>query len=199
MDYKSDIKMNMNVVSSIIRPWTDKDGNVRYYINNISTLISDYRAKTDSEVVSYYDFEEMHASGGRVRLIIEGNILSKTKVYVDSEGYVNIHGYAVAGKGAEMQIPELIVNAVNFAYGYCDESVRLENKKLIGKSGEYSRIGDHVKIVKGRKEVGKIFEVSKITRYSFNMYAEPSVYLYAEDGFKVSAKNCIIEDVGYSF
>lgn len=199
MDYVSDTKMNMALVKSKIRPWTDKEGKERYYINNVPYLISDYRSAMNCELYSYYDYELMRASGGRVREIIESNILDKTKVFIDSEGHVNIYGYASTGKGAEMAMPELIVKAVNLAYGFCDEKTREKNKELIGESGERSRVGDTVKIVKGRKEVGKVFEVSRVSTYTFNRYADPSVYLYAEDGFKVSAGNCVIEDVGYSY
>ncbi|MBQ1293275.1 MAG: hypothetical protein IIY21_04510 [Clostridiales bacterium] len=197
--FKSDVKMNMNIVKSVLRPWTDKEGNVRYYINDIEMMLNNYRSATDSHLRSYYDWEEMRASGGRVREIIEGNILSKTKVFIDSDGYVNIYGYATAGKGREMKIPELLVKVVRYFYGFCDEETREANRGLIGKSGEESRVGDIVKIVKGRKEVGKVFEVFKITAFSYSRYADPSVYLYAEDGFKVSATNCVIEDVGYSY
>ena len=197
--FRSDVKMNMNIVKSALRPWTDKEGNTRYYINNIEMMLNNYRSATNSHMNSYYDWGEMRASGGRVREIIEGNILSKTKVFIDSEGYVNIYGYATAGRGKEMKIPELLVKAARYFYGYCDEETRENNKKLIGKSGEGSRVGDIVKIVKGRKEVGKVFEVFKITTFSYNRYADPSVYLYAEDGFKVSAGNCVIEDVGYTY
>lgn len=199
MDYVSDIKMNMNLVRSNIRPWTDKEGNERYYVNAVSFLISDYRTANDCELRSFYDYEEMRASGGRVRQIIESNILDKTKVFIDSEGYVHIYGYAVAGKGADMGMPELIVKAVNLRYGYCDEATRETHRDLVGQSGEYSRVGDTVKVVKGRKEVGKVFEVATVSRFSFSSYRSPSVYLYADDGFKVSAGNCVIEDVGYSF
>ena len=162
-------------------------------------MVSNYRSANDCEMKSYYDIVNMRASAGRVREIIESNILSKTKVFIDSEGYVNIYGYATAGKGKEMKIPELLVKVVRYFYGFCDKDIREANRGLIGKSGEESRIGDIVKIVKGRKEVGKVFEVCKITSYSFSYYANPSVYLYAEDGFKVSASNCVIEDVGYSY
>ena len=73
MDFVSDIKMNMNLVRSNIRPWTDKEGNERYYVNAVSALISDYRTANDCELRSYYDEVEMRASGGRVRQIIESN------------------------------------------------------------------------------------------------------------------------------
>lgn len=199
MDFKSDIKLNAKLVKDRICPWTDKEGNQKFYINNIEQILSKYRSAMDCELRAYYDYEEMRASPGRVRQIIEQNILDKTKVYIDSEGYVHIYGYAVAGKGLDMKIPQLIVNALNREYGYCDEETRERNKELIGKSGECSRIGDTVKIVKGRKEVGRVFEVSRITEYHFSRWADPSVYLYADDGFKVSASNCIIEEVGYSY
>ena len=200
MDYKSDIKMNMNLVKSALRPWTDKEGSTRYYINGIGTMLYNYRSATDSHLRSFYDWGEMRASGGRVREIIEGNILPKTKMFIDSEGYVHIYGYAVGGQGEAMGLPELLVKAARYFYGFCDEETREANKEqLVGKSGEESRVGDTVKIVKGRKEVGKVFEVFKISTFSYNRYADPSVYLYAEDGFKVSASNCTIEDVGYSY
>lgn len=199
MDFVSDIKMNMNLVRSNIRPWTDKEGNERFYVNNLSSLISDYRTANNCELRAYYDETEMRASGGRVRQIIESNILDKTKAFIDSDGCVHIYGYAVAGKGADMRMPELIVNAINFKYGYCDEATREKHKDLIGQSGDYSRVGDRVRIVKGRKEVGKVFEVATVSRFSFSSYRSPSVYLYADDGFKVSAGNCVIEDVGYSY
>lgn len=197
--YKSDVKMNMNLVRSNLKPWTDKEGNIRYYINGIQTMLYNYRSATDSHLRSYYDYDDMHASGGRVREIIEGNILPKTKMFIDSEGYVHIYGYAIVGQGEAMGLPELLVKVARYFYGYCDEETREGHKDLIGKSGEESRVGDTVRIVKGRKEVGKVFEVFKITTYSYSRYADPSVYLYAEDGFKVSASNCTIEDVGYSY
>lgn len=199
MDYVSDIKMNMNLVRSAILPWKDKEGNERFYINNVEYLISDYRRATNTELRSYYNWDEMRASGGRVREIIEGNIMPKTKVYVDAKGHVHIYGYAASGVGADIGMPQLITKAVNFVYGYCDEGTRENNKKLIGKSGRESRVGDTVKIVKGRKEVGKVFEVSSVSKYLYNRWADPSVYLFAEDGFKVSGDNCEIVDVGYSF
>lgn len=199
MDYISDAKMNMALVRSELKPWTDKEGHERYYINDVGHLISEFRIATGTELRSYYDHEMMRASGGRVRQIVEDNILDKTKVFIDSEGHVHIYGYACAGKGEEMAMPELIVKAVNRAYGFCDDATREKNKDLIGKSGECSRVGDIVKIVKGRKDVGKVFEVSKVSTYYFSSYADPSVYLYADDGFKVSAGNCVIEDIGYSY
>jgi len=197
--YKSDVKMNMNLVRSNLKPWTDKEGNDRYYVNDLGYLLSKYRSATDSNLKSYYDWGEMRASGGRVREIIEGNILPKTKMFIDSEGYVNIYGYAIAGMGEAMGLPELLVKVARYFYGYCDEETREGHKDLIGKSGSNSRIGDTVRITKGRKEVGKVFEVFKISTFSYSRYADPSVYLYAEDGFKVSANNCTIEDVGYSY
>ena len=199
MDFKSDIKMNMKLVESGLRPWTDKEGNIRFYVNNVSDLIDDYRDATGHSFDTSYDFVNMRASPGRVREIIESNILEKTKVFIDSEGYIHIYGYATAGKGAEMRIPQMIVRAVNKVYGFCDDETREKNKALIGQSGRESRVGDTVKVIKGRKEVGKVFEVSKLSSYSFSSYADPSVYLYADDGFKVSADNCVIEDVGYSY
>lgn len=197
--YRSDVRMNMNLVKSGLKPWTDKEGNVRYYINNLEYLLSNYRTAVGKELRAYYDHVEMHASAGRVKQIVEANILPKTKLFIDSEGVVNIYGWAILGKGKEMGLPELLVTAVRYFYGFCDEKTREGHKDLIGTSGCNSRIGDTVKITKGRKEVGRTFEVARISNYSYSSYADPVVYLYAEDGFKVSADNCVIENVGYSY
>jgi hypothetical protein len=109
MDYVSDMKMNMALVKSKIRPWTDKEGKERYYINNVPYLISDYRSATNCELCSYYDHEMMRASGGRVREIIEqynpscdlevdGGINAETaKLVVEAGANVLVAGSAVYG------------------------------------------------------------------------------------------------------
>ena len=189
----------MDTVKSCLKPWMDKDGNVRYYVNDIESLIYEYREYNDVELVSYYDYENMRASAGRVRQKIEHNILSKTKIYIDSDGHIIIYGYAIYGKGLDMELPKIIESAVNFKYGFCPENVREKNKKLIGQCGKYARIGDIVEIVKGRKSLGKTFIITKITKYCYSNYSDPSMYLYEDENFKVNAENCIIRDVGYSY
>lgn len=45
MDYVSETKMDMRKVRSI-RPWTDKEGNERFYIRDVGSLVSEYRHAT---------------------------------------------------------------------------------------------------------------------------------------------------------
>lgn len=212
-DFVGTQKLNMDAVRSDLKPWIAKDGSVRYYVNCIELVIADYREATGRDLRSYYDWSEMRASAGRVRSIIEGNILPKTKVFIDDEGLVHIYGWAIVGQGLAMGLPSLIEKALNRKYGFCSEEERQARVEKILKShnrqldsygkiysdGDEAKIGDSVEIFKGRKEVGKIFKVTKITHYQYNRWADPSIYLYGEDGFKVNAENCIIRSVGYSY
>lgn len=191
--------MNMDIVKAELKPWTDKDGNTRYYLNNIASLIGAYRRDTGRELNSYYDHEECRASGGRVRQCIEANIIPKTKAYIDEDGKVHVYGYASAGVGSQMMMPELIENAVNRTYGYCTEEERQQRMDCVGKTAYDVKVGDTVEIVDGRKEVGKTFIVAKVSAYFFSQYREPNTYLYDKDGFKVQAQHCKITDVGYSY
>lgn len=211
-DFVGTLKMNMNSVQSELKSWTAKDGTTRYYINYISELIDDYREATGRELHSYYD-PMTGASAGRVRAIIERNILPHTKAYIDGDGLVHIYGWAIVGQGLGMGLPSLIEKAINWKFGYCTEDERqirvekilttharwLDNYGKMLSDGDEAKIGDSVEIFKGRKEVGKVFTITKISHYQYNRWAKPSIYLYGEDGFKVNAENCYIRSVGYSY
>lgn len=185
---------DMNRIKSLFRPWTSKDGEIRYYINDATHLI-------ESEH-DYYDWGEMRASGGRVWNIIIGNIMPKTKVFIDIDGHLHVYGWACHGQGEAMELPKVIANAVWKEYGIADERVReMRAKKLVGHSAhnQYTDVGDVVKIVRGRKSVGMVFTITRVTYYHYSQYAKPSVYLYDDtQDFKVNAENCEIVDVGFS-
>ena len=197
-EYVSRMSVCVEKVQSELKPWTDRNGNVRYYVNNIEYWIDKYRSATDTHLRSYYDWSEMRASGGRVREIIEGNILPNTKVYIDGEGYIHVYGWAAAGQGARMCLDEYIAKVVTYFLGYValDDHERI-SKDVLGHEGRDADVGDVVEIVKGRKEVGKVFTVAKVTKYHFSQYQSPSVYLYDADGFKVNGDNCKVVEVGY--
>ena len=189
----------MAVVMSSIKPWTAPDGSVRYYIDSVSRVLSDYRsAGHDSLAHHGFSFDDDRAGPLRVRECIEANIIPRTKVYIDSEGYVHIYGYAIVGKGAEMGLPATIEKAVLSMYGFCSEEEREARRKDIGFMGTHARVGDTVEITAGRKSVGRVFEVARITEYSYSQYRPSSVYLWDADGFKVQAHNCTLREVGYA-
>lgn len=197
-EYVSRMSVCVEKVQSELKPWTDKNGNVRYYVNHIEEWIDEYRDVTDTHLRSYYNWSEMRASGGRVREILEGNILPNTKVYVDSEGFIHVYGWAATGQGARMGLDEYIVKVVDYFFGYISmrDHARI-SEDILGYSGRHTDVGDVVEVVQGRKEVGKVFTVAKVTKYYFSQYQPPSVYLYDADGFKVNGDNCKVVEVGF--
>lgn len=200
-DYMSSERYDVERIKSYIRPWMDKEGNPRYYVD-VPHLVNAYRDDTDTHLRGHWDYWE-GANGARVRECIEANIIPKTKAYFDGDGFLHVYGYATVGKGEQMGLPEYIEKCASLFYGVASEEERAKRaERLVGKSGfsdsNSPDVGDTVEIFKGRKEVGKTFVIARMTRYSFSVYRPPSIYFHDSEGFKVSADNCRIVDVGNS-
>lgn len=199
--------VDMDRVRAALKPWTAKDGSVRYYINNIGNLLDDSRTARGVERRSYYDWVEMRASYGRVADIIEGHILPNTKTYIDENGFIHVSGWAACGKGHDMGLDTKIIRAVNRVYGIEINKHVYKTRCNALKTQEYyaeypddnAQVGDVVRIVKGRKAVGDIFIITHISKYYPTVYSRhPTVYLHGQDGFKVNADNCELMIIGYS-
>lgn len=197
-DYISDIRMNMDIVISKLRPWTDKEGKVSYV--EVGKIIDECREIRNYDAHSFYDWEDMCASPGRVMECIERNIIPKTKAFIDEDGFVHIYGYALGDMGRRLGLLDEIVESCRHFYGYATEEERQSRKDDIGKSGNKAKVGDIVEIVKGRKQVGYVFEVARTYKYYTSGYrwATEILYLIDRNGFKVNADNCAIADVGYT-
>ena len=180
-------------IQTALKPWTAPNGTIRYYID-VESTVYDYREATDSHLHGYYDWEQMRANGDRVRECIEANVLPKTKAYFDIEGKLHIYGYALGPTGDNMRMPQFIAKCAQYFYGFNSEEHSYRIFKNSGKHVNAPIIGDVVRIVKGRKEVGRTFVVAKITQYQYNIYAPTTTYLWASDGFKVNMDNCTFAD-----
>ena len=97
--------------------------------------------------------------------------------------------------GAEVREADVCVDANDFDY---DLNERYLAYNRLGKEGIYAKVGDVVKIIKGRKYAKNIeFTVSKINRYSIPGTYGHKVIIYLCDinnEYRVDAFNTLIVD-----